>query len=53
VNIVRDPPDEDEGEEFSYVDKICKIFKVFSMGDAEVKAKMCTNEILTSNLQSL
>ena len=43
-----DIPDEDD--EWTFTEKVCKIFKVFSLGDSEVKVSMCSPEILSSKI---
>jgi len=60
VNLLHDPemkdppptPNSEEGEEeLNYIEKVSQIFKVFSMGDSEVKTKICSKDIL-ANIKS-
>ncbi len=39
---------DDDEEELTYVEKTTRIFKVFSLGDSDVKLKICGKDVLTS-----
>lgn len=41
--------DDDAEEDTSYLEKLTKICKVFSMGDSDVKLRICSKEVLSSN----
>ena len=38
----------DGDDEFTHVEKVTRIFQVFSMGDVDVKSRICSKEVLLS-----
>ena len=42
-------PTTEEEEEISYIRKVTEVFRALSTGDAEVKLRMCSKDILGSN----
>eukprot|EP01114_Cavostelium_apophysatum_P023823 TRINITY_DN90_c0_g1_i3.p1 TRINITY_DN90_c0_g1~~TRINITY_DN90_c0_g1_i3.p1 ORF type:complete len:1113 (+),score=446.88 TRINITY_DN90_c0_g1_i3:1211-4549(+) len=43
----------EEDDEKNYSEKVTKIFKVFSMGDSDVKLRICSKNVVTSLKESL